>query len=196
MLSTTSYATTAFALYRQAALIQQNHEGKHGRTSQTIKAHEQTQPGKPALHQVSSRHFSQMENKDQLRPHCPCSLCTGKPPTHQSMQKLSDEKTTRSISTRPQKTLLWKNTEAVTVTETSVPSKDIWEYSSTCSEPTQAAEHWRECHCLQVHTLPGHSDIFISPHCWQYTFTSCPYPELQERESTQTRDQRSSLECQ
>lgn len=49
MLSTTARATKVFVLYKQAALIQKKYEWKHGRTTQTIKADEQTQPEKPDL---------------------------------------------------------------------------------------------------------------------------------------------------
>lgn len=37
----------------------------------------------------------------------------------------------------------------------SVHLTSSWEYSSTCSNPTHAAEHWRELQSLHVHILPG-----------------------------------------
>lgn len=72
----------------------------------------------------------------------------------------------------------------------------IWECSSICSEPTKAAEHWRELHYLHVHTLPG-------PQWYLFLLTAdstpsqdVPIQGLQERESIQTRNQRSSLNFQ
>lgn len=110
---------------------------------------------------------------------------------HQSRQNLTDTKTTRSISTR--KHCYERILRQITPTVTSGTPKEYlgtrWhlQCTSTGRPALKGASLSPSLHSAWA------TVVVISPQCLQYTFTSCPYPGSTGEESTQTRNESSSL---